>query len=72
MAGRLTVATDTWGHRQAIETIEQQTVLTKSRQWLTKASKGTRGLGDRLVEDDGETGQSFDGGIEDVCLQVVW
>jgi hypothetical protein len=30
-------------------------VPTKSRQWLTKSSRGVRGLGDRAVEDNSDT-----------------
>jgi hypothetical protein len=37
--------------------------LTKLRQRLTKSSGGTRGLDDRVVEDDGDTCRHRGGGI---------
>jgi len=55
MARKLIVVADTWGHQQARAHEEELTVLTKSRWWLTKSSGGAGGLGDRAVEDDGDT-----------------
>jgi hypothetical protein len=39
---------------------------------LTKSSRGAGGLGDRAIEDDGDTCQESGGGIADTLLQVVW
>jgi hypothetical protein len=39
---------------------------------LTKSSGGTRGLGDRTVEDDGDTCRDCGGGVVDTLLQGVW
>ena len=47
-------------------------MLTKSRRRLTKSSRGARGLGDEVVEDDGDTCQDRGGGIADMLLQAVW
>ena len=74
MAGRLIVVADTWGHQQA-RANEEQTVLTKSRWRLTKASGGAGGLGDRIVEDDGDTCRDCGGGVADThfsTLQEIW
>jgi len=49
-------------------------LLTKSRWWLTKSSRGAGGLGDRVVEDDSDMCRES-GGVEDTLLQaclVVW
>ena len=71
MAGRLIVVVDTWGHQQARAHEEELTVLTKSRWWLTKSSGGAGGLGDRAVEDDGDTCRESGGGIADMLLRAV-
>jgi hypothetical protein len=39
---------------------------------LTKSSGGTRGLGDRVVEDDSNMCRDHEGGVADMLLQVVW
>ena len=47
-------------------------MLTKLRQRLTKLSRDAGGLGDRAVEDDGDTCQDRGGGVADILLQRVW
>jgi hypothetical protein len=50
-------------------------MLTKSRWWLTKSSKGAGRLGDRAIEDDSDTCRNRGGGIVDTLLQgglAVW
>jgi hypothetical protein len=46
-------------------------MLTKSRWWLTKSSRGTGGLGDQAVENNDDTCQDFKGGVADTLLQGV-
>jgi hypothetical protein len=67
-AGRLIMVVDTWGHQQARVHVEELTVMTNSRQWLTKSSKGAREHGDQVVEDDGDTCRDRGGGIADTLL----
>ena len=48
-------------------------MLTKSTRWLTKSSGDTRGLGDQVVEDNGDTCRDRGGGVADTLLHgVLW
>jgi hypothetical protein len=72
MIGRLIVVADTWEHQQIRVHADELTMLTKSRQWLTKSSGGTEGLGDQVVEDNSDMGRDHGGGVADMLLQAVW